>query len=165
MLTNHLAYIHLYAPIGQLSSANLLVMHARISAQLFVDLKRRTGTTCVKSARSTIVPKNNLFGALGSSSTRTSIFMAITCAMMLNRTNANPSQLYKWTYMCAHCSACMNVLRSAHSSAQRETAHTSAQRKTAHTSAQRETAHTWACLLYTSPSPRDRQKSRMPSSA
>ena len=23
----------------------------------------------------------------------------------------------------------------------------------------------WACLLYTSPSPRDRQKSRMPSSA
>ena len=27
-------------------------------------------------------------------------------------------------------------------------------------------AHTrWACLLYTSPSPRDRQKSRMPSSA
>ena len=25
--------------------------------------------------------------------------------------------------------------------------------------------HSWACLLYTSPSPRDRQKSRMPSSA
>ena len=24
---------------------------------------------------------------------------------------------------------------------------------------------TWSCLLYTSPSPRDRQKSRMPSSA
>ena len=27
------------------------------------------------------------------------------------------------------------------------------------------TAHSAACLLYTSPSPRDRQKSRMPSSA
>ena len=27
------------------------------------------------------------------------------------------------------------------------------------------TAERWACLLYTSPSPRDRQKSRMPSSA
>ena len=27
------------------------------------------------------------------------------------------------------------------------------------------TAASWACLLYTSPSPRDRQKSRMPSSA
>ena len=26
-------------------------------------------------------------------------------------------------------------------------------------------AHEWPCLLYTSPSPRDRQKSRMPSSA
>ena len=25
--------------------------------------------------------------------------------------------------------------------------------------------HYWSCLLYTSPSPRDRQKSRMPSSA
>ena len=25
--------------------------------------------------------------------------------------------------------------------------------------------HMWTCLLYTSPSPRDRQKSRMPSSA
>ena len=25
--------------------------------------------------------------------------------------------------------------------------------------------HFWTCLLYTSPSPRDRQKSRMPSSA
>ena len=25
--------------------------------------------------------------------------------------------------------------------------------------------HKWTCLLYTSPSPRDRQKSRMPSSA
>ena len=25
--------------------------------------------------------------------------------------------------------------------------------------------YTWTCLLYTSPSPRDRQKSRMPSSA
>src|SRR5678809_526851 len=25
--------------------------------------------------------------------------------------------------------------------------------------------HVWTCLLYTSPSPRDRQKSRMPSSA
>ena len=25
--------------------------------------------------------------------------------------------------------------------------------------------HHWSCLLYTSPSPRDRQKSRMPSSA
>ena len=25
--------------------------------------------------------------------------------------------------------------------------------------------HIWDCLLYTSPSPRDRQKSRMPSSA
>ena len=28
-----------------------------------------------------------------------------------------------------------------------------------------ETGVFWACLLYTSPSPRDRQKSRMPSSA
>ena len=26
-------------------------------------------------------------------------------------------------------------------------------------------AEAWCCLLYTSPSPRDRQKSRMPSSA
>ena len=26
-------------------------------------------------------------------------------------------------------------------------------------------AYPWGCLLYTSPSPRDRQKSRMPSSA
>ena len=29
----------------------------------------------------------------------------------------------------------------------------------------RDTFHLMACLLYTSPSPRDRQKSRMPSSA
>ena len=28
-----------------------------------------------------------------------------------------------------------------------------------------DSAETWHCLLYTSPSPRDRQKSRMPSSA
>ena len=28
-----------------------------------------------------------------------------------------------------------------------------------------ENGRAWACLLYTSPSPRDRQKSRMPSSA
>ena len=34
-----------------------------------------------------------------------------------------------------------------------------------HTYAGRPTALYFACLLYTSPSPRDRQKSRMPSSA
>mgnify|MGYP000597415002 CR=1 FL=1 len=30
---------------------------------------------------------------------------------------------------------------------------------------QNQTSTCWSCLLYTSPSPRDRQKSRMPSSA
>jgi len=32
-------------------------------------------------------------------------------------------------------------------------------------STSKETTHLYTCLLYTSPSPRDRQKSRMPSSA
>ena len=63
MLTNHWAYIHLYTPIGQLSAAILVVIVARYSAQLFVDLKRRTGTTNVHPARCMIVPRNNLFGA------------------------------------------------------------------------------------------------------
>ena len=42
-------------------------------------------------------------------------------------------------------------------------AHSTAERKASEESASME--YTYRCLLYTSPSPRDRQKSRMPSSA